>query len=452
MKFNTLGASVTDEILLLLNSTGKPKGLVSMEGVMVPLGGAVAALAGRKTACAVGDSITDDAGHFNAPYITWSGTSWLGWARAYLNDRLDIPLDRVFAVSGHTTRHLIEHQLQQALGTNADLAFVHIGTNDLFQNVPVATIITNLKNIYDAFLKNGTAVVAIPVRLRNGASYTDWGGMQRLMQVNRWIAQYARTKQGIIVADPNPIMSDGQTGQALSKYFRDGLHDNAASAQVMGKVVADVLKPLFVPMEESTYCRFDTYHATHNPYGNLLPGGTFHDTGGGTSKSATGTVAAGWNGAGQDAGGASVVYSKESHPLYPGLSRQVITFGGTANTVPVEINAFNGSPLDTMNIGDKVIAEVEVEYNFTTGSIYGVSVENYFYDEFFGPIKIAVDGFVDGSQGTIQSSEGIIRLRTEPITVMDGLVFHNLTIITRPAPGAIAGTVKLSRASLRKVP
>lgn len=405
---------------------------------------------GRKTACALGDSITSLGSFVGPTGSVWFTKGFLQWVRAYLNDYIDLSAKNNFAASGGTVASVITEQLPKALAAKTDLAFVHIGTNDLLQGLPVKTITDNLKTIYDALLGNSTTIVAIPVRLRNGASYTDLANSKKLFAVNQWIADYARSHKGVIYADPNPGMVDTANGQALSQYLVDGLHDNVASAQVAGKLIADKLRPMLTPVDNRCYNQFDIYDAVNHPRGNVLLNGVFNFTDGAAINGASGAVAGSWTGNGT-AGGASVAFSKEAYPGQPGQNRQVMTLGGNCNGNFAEISTFHGNAADIFTPGELVECEVEVEYNITTGGILGVVLDNFMFDAVYNILSEQVDGFSFSNAGLLSGSGSFV-LRTDPTRVPVGIVNNNYAIrVILPASGAIAGTVKVARASMRKV-
>ncbi len=63
------------------------------------------------------------------------------------------------AVSGATTRDLLQGQVQQVASKQPALVTLGIGTNDLWRLIPVGTFKSNLKLIADALEKTGAQIV-----------------------------------------------------------------------------------------------------------------------------------------------------------------------------------------------------------------------------------------------------------------------------------------------------
>lgn len=429
-----------------VDASGNVTGLVGPDGEQV-FDIFDAGFSSRKTACALGDSITADA-YTGGKWTNWG---WLAWTRRFLADRIDLPGSRMYAIGGKTAAQVRSEQLPQALVNKTDIAFVHCGTNSL-GSVTTEALIADIKAIYDALRANGTFVVAIPIRQHSGVSTLSGTALLQLCAVNRFIAEYSRTRTGIMMVDVNPSFIDFSTGNVKAGLLRDGLHDNVESAKLMGKLVADALSPLLPAYDDRMMHVGDVYDAANNVRGNILTNGLLAGTGGTVINGATGTTPAGWRGyRSANAGTVTAAFSKEAHATYAGLEKAVITIGGTASG---QIVLFDQEVSSTPSIaeGDIVQAECEIEYAFTEGAFYGISLKTGFKNGSNALLSDAWDGYYTATNGAYPSDSGSFILRTDPLVVPAGHAsrFVNLTI-GLGSSGALNGVVKVGRVSLRKI-
>lgn len=214
----------------------------------------------------LGDSITDMCGgvgldgsvrnHFMNGYMTS--------ARWFLGQRFPNIINA--GVSGDSTAMILS-RISAVTALNPDVVIVFAGVNDLMgaESGTVSSIITtaqnNLSAIYDALAACGAYVVAIPVwplsKFREGL---DPGTYARLAisRINSWIHKQSITRSGFLVADIGSAFRNLNTDHepfysndtsldpaGYPNFLADGLHPGASGAFVAGKLLADILDPVF---------------------------------------------------------------------------------------------------------------------------------------------------------------------------------------------------------------
>lgn len=404
------------------------------------------AISGLRKVGAIGDSLTADAiGN------GWTNWGWLAWARRYLNDRLDISVSNVFAVGGATVADVRTLQLPQALAADLDICFVMAGQNSGDGDPESTPVIwADLQAIYDALLQRGTFVVAIPLRVHGSAAPQSADVILQASALNRLIVEYARTKAGMLAIDVNPLYLDFSTGQAISTYLRDGIHDNQPSAKAMGRFVADAISAAIPAFDDRFSVIGDTYDATKNPRGNLLANGLFAGTGGGVANGASGTVAASWSLQRNANSGASMVGSKQSVAGYTNLESQRITVGDTSDGTGGVLASED--LITNVSEGDVLEAETQASWNLSTGDMIGIGLNLVYYNAGFGIVTQTFDGYFSPSNGALPAGTDSVIFKTEPLVVPAGVSHIYLAgSLQPPASGSPSGTIDFSRASVRKV-
>lgn len=174
-----------------------------------------------------------------------------------------------------------------------DIICVLAGTNDVSTNVPYATIVANLKTIYETLINAGIRVVAIPI-LPRGATMTTLQNMTR-QRVNAWIRNYCLKQKAanpsqissIAIADASGLLTDGTyatstggfdfptggtTGGATSVTPGDGIHLNPRGACAVGLCVWNCVQDFYnnLVRPARTYTIYNGYDPVYNPSGNIL--------------------------------------------------------------------------------------------------------------------------------------------------------------------------------------
>lgn len=193
-----------------------------------------------------------------------------------------------FAMTGSKTADMVA-RLPDAVASNVDVFSVLGGTNDAVANLTSATIIANLRTIYETLIRASKVVIAYPILPRTNITTLQ---LATIFNVNRWIRAYCHGEAWantngyklIALADPcrywldqsttaySPIGGSGGTAGAMTT---DGLHPSPRGAQYMALVGIEALKNLgvdFPPSSQIEYSIFDGLSPTYNPGGNLFEG------------------------------------------------------------------------------------------------------------------------------------------------------------------------------------
>lgn len=413
--------------------------------------GAVGFLSSGKRCGVIGDSISADAKSLTSSGALWNPWGFLTWMRRAMGRRVDLTLNRVYAVGGKTVAEMRSEQLPSALADDLDLCIVHGGRNGISGTAGVKeAIVADLEAIYDALRENGTFVVAIPIRtVKSGAGWTT-DTFKAASWVNKWIRDYCRTHRGTLCIDVNPIYMDFATGYAKAAYLRDNTHDSQASAKVMGEYLASILNPLMPDVALGFSQINDVYDASTNPTGNLLANGLLAGTTGTELNGATGDSPNSWGWMRDaNAGSVTVVGSKEAHASFTGLEWAAGVHGGTGT---------NGMALRqaiTTNFapGDVVYSECEVAYDVVSTDI--ATIYSRLYATVSGVAAFdSWDGYLSTvSNGLMPTGAGTAYLRTDPFVIpadVNALQFFAGTKndSSGAAPNA---TLKVLTAAVRKV-
>jgi lysophospholipase L1-like esterase len=308
----------------------------------------------------LGDSISNQDGDISAgqnPQTSAQG--YLSWANTRLNNCLtkvyNTSTDDEFGTSGQTTTQVLGDalpgdDLSAAVAADADVAVVHLGTNDIGGGASAATIAANLQAIWNALLASGKTVIATTILPRAYPSDTT-AQKQALLDANRLIRANAQATRGVILCDWYPVLLDASTGLAKTAYLRDAqIHPNAIGASRMGKVLADVLAPLF-----PGYVTPGIGTSTTDTANVLAANGLMTGTGGSVSGAAeSGQVATGWT-LYQDGSPTSVVASKVARTdLAPGEWQQLVFTAANPGTDGAHLQFQDLGVGTKWNIGDTV--------------------------------------------------------------------------------------------------
>lgn len=424
-------------------------------------------LAGASRGAVMGASFEENALNRTLPAPSWTTGGWVAWLRRYAKGAIDLPASRVFATGGFTSTDVINTWLGPCVAAKPAWCFVDVTTNDfnttsdrVFTN---AKAIDNLTTIITALMNAGIYVILVPVRIF-GSGY-DWAGhpllLRQVSYLNQWMKTFCENNTGATYWDVNPLFLDFSTGYAqddlLSADPSDGhVHDSTRGAQLRGLSAWNLISSLFPARDSRFMLLGDKYDATYNPTGNLLPNGLFAGTGGSAyaPSGATGQVADNWTVVG-GGGSVSPVASKTAYAGYLGLDKQTITLSGPADGKTCLF--FPSNPLSNWSVGDTVVAEVEVDWNITSGQVLAV----YALLAAQSGGNLAWDG-ADTGYGELNSGGAYrggdigqsIVLRLEPVTIAAGVTAIDFSCGIKVGPlnsGTVGVTVNWARASLRKV-
>ena len=444
----------------------------------------VASTAG-KTVCLFGDSITNhNSIESGGTGLVKSPQGWFTFANALLRQRLAWPLGNNKGVSGDTSTQGLARYATDVAPTARDLTTVHFGANDVTNSIDKATTWANLKAIYGYELAAGKTVVAITPLPR-----TNWTGgwttaqqtaaLNQLLWVRNQIIEYCLITPGMVLVDPwrfftDPTVSSGLplgNGTSIPFYTVDNLHPAPAGAFVIGYLLARALAG-HVPFNESVVGgAADVYSATDNPTGNLLTNGMLAGTSGTLGSAAVaGSVATSWKVSySGSASGSPVTCSIESTRT-DGASLGIT--GQTALTIPgprqvIAVSESSGGSNDQVffaqtvssnfSPGDVLVAEIEIDVsNIANMTGLGLTVNDLPGDGTTAARHWDLGQYATNRGFNTQAWNGV--LRTFPFTVVASLSPgpHTLTFqvaaFFNASSAAASATIKVSNASLRKIP
>jgi len=152
------------------------------------------------------------------------------------------------AVTGYTSRDVIEFQLPQLEQLRPDFATLLIGVNDVVQGIPAERYHLNLRVIFDVLLWHARAdrvlVVTTPdyTATPHGADYGDPAAQRAgILRTNRLITETARGR-GVRVVDIFDISSRAEHDAAL--VAADGLHPSGRQYALWVERIAPAVSAL----------------------------------------------------------------------------------------------------------------------------------------------------------------------------------------------------------------
>lgn len=283
----------------------------------------------RKTVAFLGDSVTGNA-QSGAPNPTagrMKANGYISWFDIFQRGRVYFPWKWNFGKGGDNSTDVLA-RVADVVAVHPDYCIVETGGVDGKLGYTIDQTTNNLTAIYDALTAAGVFIVAVTMYPNQGPTAAS---RRHLAGVNAWVKGQRRRRQNFTVVDMAPLMTDftlGANTDVLPAMTSDGTHPGPNGSMILGKALADAfekLEPTLVVDENMDPT--DLWHATENPRGNVLVNGVMQGTGGTAATNASGVIAAGWTLG--STGGATVVGSKEAHPEFPGLEKQVLTLGGT---------------------------------------------------------------------------------------------------------------------------
>lgn len=174
----------------------------------------------------MGDSISAD------PYNDW-------WTQATATAGRTVSVLTELAVGGERTDQLLA-RIPNALTYHPTWISALIGSNDVGQDVAVATITANLTSIYDQVTDAGVGLVIYTLPPRGDGTGTQ---AQALKDVNAWLRTNHTTWPDALFVDWSDALSENANeADPIDAYFDDLVHPNATGRTVMAGVLAPVLE------------------------------------------------------------------------------------------------------------------------------------------------------------------------------------------------------------------
>lgn len=452
-----------------------------------------------------GDSITNYNNAIASNANANQSRGYMTWAN-YLLGRRRLDVVANLGVGGDTTTQMLA-RVDAAAAVSAAWAVVLGGINDLAGNLVSPTVVTaNLEAIYAAFRASGKRVVAISVLPVTAAHpLFSRGLMARIQQVNRWIKAYCAANPGMVFVDGCAAVTDPASADSVpaSGHYADTTHPGTLGAYYVGKTFANGVRDLIAPLDEGPTGVGDTYLSAQRTLTSLTGDGVTatatlaaHNLLAGDKITIEGATPAGYNGswvvasapttgtftfACSAATGAATGTIKVSNndqlldnPLFgtpsAGLaSSWTKTESNTTTTTTTAARtdllgnwqqlAITASAAGSVYIqggdlftrifpGDVVVMEAEVEVDAAPTALEGVqlAVNMIIGGVTYTPVAMAR---LAGSAMPPDALSGV--LETEPFTVPAGAITRCRPQVYAFFSAAGSATVRVSRASLRKV-
>ena len=415
-----------------------------------------------------GDSMTADSQMGTPPYggVTTYTASHVTWLRWLTGRRFYTDPGLVFGTAGFTTAQWIATHMANCVAAvvaarakgSLPVVVLRLGTNNLTAGNTLAAITADFETILNALHAAGAVTVAYLTMPRGGANVLSATAEKVRHGLNNYLAGKARSNsQRVIPFDPIPYVVDVATGAMLAAKTRDGLHGTAQGYAAEASALAAILVSLAPP----TYCGFldvdDIFDATSNPYGSKLPNGIFAGTGGNKANGVAGTVANSWYASLLKSDGSTAAASLTatgSSVLSAGVTNlpmQQFVMGGTAGSGELLKLYQGGVAISGYAVGDLVEMEVDVEWDAgLTGIAAVLAILNANY------AAQSIDGAGGAAYGPLPSAATKITLSTPPIAMTAAVLAGNLNfaiqIVGTPDTSAVAATIRVSQARIRKLP
>lgn len=377
-----------------------------------------------------GDSLIYKCGPFSTgAYSSYNDAGFWGWAEVLEAQRFNMISNA--GVNGNTTSQMLARLATDVLALHPQWVLVHGGVNDMGPGADTS-ILANLTAICDAIRASGAKVILCTVP--PNSTFTGGTTITAYQATNTGIAAYAAAHPSdVILADTgasnrtswaNPVPVGGTT--------YDVVHPNRWGAQRMGQtLVAAILAASGIP---------DAYPLiTVVGGGNLLANPLMTGTGGGTSGTASGSIADNWTAIGSS-GGTAVCSKVARVDGIPG-SWQQIAYTGTSNSSAVLLQSAVGSGFSA---GDQVYAMVE----WQSDNNWTAPFKTYAYLSANDSTQAYSLFWPDDDSVAEQVNIGGGVFRTLPFTVPGGTTYLALYLVFNGGNGT--GTIRFGRCEVKK--
>lgn len=291
---------------------------------------------GAQTMVVLGDSLTEQGGMIPAA-VNIKGSSPWTWGNALLGQRFKIITNA--GVGGETTTQ-IRARFNSAVLANSP-GWIHLlaGTNNMGVVGGLAQAKVDIAWMLTAAWNAGIRVALGTLPPRISANYTGTIKSDTFL-LNAWIADQARTRPNVVLADYFTALADGTVGNYRSTVAgwnptTDGTHLSNAGGFVCGRVFADALASVTRPA---------VFYSNPAPGANLLGDPRFSS--GGSGSAPTSYIISG------NASG-SVTWSKTTRTDLPGSWQTVVVpTGSTGLTI-------QGNATSAWSVGDQLVGAAE---------------------------------------------------------------------------------------------
>lgn len=417
----------------------------------------------------LGDSMTDQGSRDIQPPAANPARGWFTdgfstWLRVLTNQRVYLPLENDFGISGDTLAQM-NARVSSVLAVRPAYCIFMGGANDIGVNTYEAirdSWVSTMKRLRAA----GIRPVVMPVTPRAGTLLSA-ASLSILMRFTTFQRTYCWENGAIFVDTLKYLLDQTSTTNApLPGMVRpDNLHPAAIGAYWMGKALADVFNQILPPAPTDFVSALDAYDPVTNPTGSLLRAGavnrsTLAGTGGtlmtSTGFTPSGALAAGWQVIRSGTSTATLVCAKES-PRLDGFSsgeRQILTL--SVNSVGTNDEIYNlrfpavNHGVDTA-AGDWIYGEAQIEVLSAPENI--TAIELQLVDNRPGNSQTTVDMGLSAQVAGFMPSvlwKGI--LRTPPFQIQpDSTSFlSNVRIRANATGGSAAVKIAVGHFAVRK--
>jgi PKD repeat protein len=234
----------------------EPAGLstATLASLSNTIGSTVATLARPKanTVVIIGPSLEEQIGQgsetIDPAFITGQpltssmrARGWFHWANGFLGNQLDLVINS--GVGGNRYDQMLARFDADVMAYPSDWVFIGSPTNDVTFGRSSTQIIADLEAMLDKCAADGRRVVIhnIPPR----GSFVTTALRLVVAEVNRYIADLAFTRAGVIPVDINTPLADPNTGYPAIGTTVDGTHYSIPGAALLGAATADALRGVF---------------------------------------------------------------------------------------------------------------------------------------------------------------------------------------------------------------
>lgn len=243
----------------------------------------------------LGDSIT--AQNHDVPLTGTASLAkgWMAQAHAFGMRAWRYGPEYNFGVPGDTTAGVLARtgatSLDALIALRPDRCAVEIGINDVNNGVARATILTNLRTIWDRLNDAGIAVDAMLITPRSDTT-TDAAKRAATNWLNAKIIEEQTRRPpglfGVLALSEVVTARDNSLQNPVSLYTSDGVHPIEYGAMLLGKRAAEYYNAIYPAVQPSpVWSRAQLHDATNNPMGAInsypIPTGTTGSFGAGAS-------------------------------------------------------------------------------------------------------------------------------------------------------------------------
>lgn len=397
-----------------------------------------------------GDSETAVSTNVTPSNVSNVDYGWFTWLQVFNGHSFKL-LNNA-GVAGDTSQQLLDRIQTDVLRFNPSWVSVLVGINDIRNGVPLATTISNVKQIYNILLSKGIRVAALSVY----PVYTGLGGLTpaitaAITALNIAIKEFCANNPNMVFVNAHASLIDATstTGVALAGMLRtDNLHTTAKGARAVGQAAHNALSKFITSPSHhvSTWADQFSFDSSSTQF---LTNPTFRGTAGLKQGVATGTVADDWVVSFANVDGASSVASVVPRTVAVDGdnigNNQKVVFVSTGASSVLNVKSLNVGP--TLSPGDSFYLEAFVGASDMSAVSY-INLDMYFNGS---PQALHLAGLFQ-TLTTFDQTDFVGCIRTPTYKIPPGTVIsdsRHQILVGFTGVGGI--TLTMGRASLVKV-